>query len=137
MVSVNCSMILMIFSRRTKFLNISFPFQVVKRSQPTRPSSATTASSYIRNTPTDLYQNYQKEWSRFKHLLPGESPRSNERQIIRKRMETIQKPQPKPKVSKTRIRKVIVSERVSFFQVFVLMNDDNTKVIRREMHQHR
>ncbi|KAG4066738.1 hypothetical protein HA402_012805 [Bradysia odoriphaga] len=84
---------------------------VVKRSQSARPAS-TTPSYYIRNTPTDLYQNYQREWSRFKHLLPGEHPRFSERQVIRKRMETIQKSQTKPKV-------------------FVLMNDDNTKVIRR------
>jgi len=90
---------------------------VVKRSQPPRPNSAPVASYYIRNTPTDLYQNYQREWSRFKHQLPGESPRFNERQVVRKRMETIQKSHAKPKV-------------------FVLMKDDNTKIIRREVHEH-
>lgn len=77
---------------------------MVKRAQPpSRTASATTASYFIRNTPTDLYQNYQREWSRFKHLLPGEHPRFSERQVIRKRMETIQKPQAKPKVSKMNV----------------------------------
>lgn len=110
---------------------------MVKKSQPSRPVSATSASYYIRNTPTDLYQNYQKEWSRFKHLLPGEHPRFNERQVIRKRMETIQKPHPKPKVSCDN-RKCCDKDNLTelfFIQVYVLMNDDNTKVIRREMHE--
>lgn len=110
----------------------------MKRSQPSRAASASTASYYIRNTPTELYQNYQREWSRFRHLLPGEHPRFNERQAIRKKMESIQKPQPKPKVSKMENYSVgdsVVVIKFPFqFQVFVLMNDDNTKVIRRDKH---
>ncbi|KAJ6647793.1 hypothetical protein Bhyg_03016 [Pseudolycoriella hygida] len=96
-----------------KEINQNAKAQNICKNELNQPSRTSSAPYFIRNTPTDLYQNYQREWSRFKHLLPGENPRVNERQIVRKRMETIQKPQPKAKV-------------------FVLMNDDNTKVIRRE-----
>lgn len=50
----------------------------------------------IRNTPTDLYQFYQKDWERFRNLLPGENSRSSVRAEVRQRME--HKPPPKPKV---------------------------------------
>lgn len=60
--------------------------------------SSNTHHRYIRNTPTDLYQYYQQNWDKFKKNTPGENSHSTVRQAIRKRMEHIQKPQPKPKV---------------------------------------
>lgn len=64
-------------------------------------STATTTTSkrktpLIRNTPTDLFLFYQKDWNRFRHLLPGENSRSSVRAEVRKRME--HQPPPKPKV---------------------------------------
>lgn len=68
---------------------------------PRSVGTATTVSKrknklIIRNTPTDLFQFYQKGWERFRHLLPGENSRSSVRAEVRKRME--HQPPPKPKV---------------------------------------
>lgn len=40
----------------------------------------------IRNTPTDLYQKYQEDWTKFKAFIPGESDRMQVRQSIRRKM---------------------------------------------------
>lgn len=54
-------------------------------------STETAATKYrtklIRNTPTDLYQFYQKDWDRFRKYLPGENSRSSVRAEVRRRLE--------------------------------------------------
>lgn len=62
----------------------------------TKSLSPTGGQHIIRNTPTDLYQYYQKDWKRFKNHIPGEHNRANVRSAIHKKME--HKPQPNPKV---------------------------------------
>lgn len=62
-------------------------------------STATTAKRtkpLIRNTPTDLFLFYQKDWERFRNLLPGENSRSSVRAEVHKRMA--HQPPPNPKV---------------------------------------
>lgn len=51
----------------------------------------------IRNTPTDLFQKYQEDWIKYKHLLPGENSRDEVREIVRKKFQ--QPTDRKPKVS--------------------------------------
>lgn len=80
-----------------------------------RPQTGTASQpappKLVRNTPTDLYQYYQRDWHRFKQQLPGESSRSSVRQAVRRMMET--EPPPKPRV-------------------YLALYEDQTKSIRRK-----
>lgn len=46
-----------------------------------------TGGVFVRNTPTDLYQKYQEDWTKFKSFIPGENDRQNVRRSIRKKMQ--------------------------------------------------
>lgn len=41
----------------------------------------------VRNTPTDLFKKYQDDWQKFKSMIPGENPRTDLRNSIRKKMK--------------------------------------------------
>lgn len=56
-------------------------------SKSTETAATSCRTKLIRNTPTDLYQFYQKDWDRFRKYLPGENSRSSVRAEVRRRME--------------------------------------------------
>lgn len=74
----------------------SAPPSARSRSTGTATTATRRKSQLIRNTPTDLFLFYQRDWERFRNLLPGENSRSSVRAEVRRRME--HQPPPKPKV---------------------------------------
>lgn len=72
----------------------------------------------VRNTPTDLYQKYKRDWDKFKSYIPGENSRQSVRRSVRAKMH--QKVDEPPKVWRLRqhfdyIKVQLIYEEFSVF----------------------
>lgn len=58
-----------------------------KRPPQRKSTGVKESKKLIRNTPTDLFQKYQEDWIKYKHLLPGENSREDVREVVRKKLQ--------------------------------------------------